>query len=54
MPVKGTQSMLEAIQMLDEYFAIYKAERRLKRIFTGLGVDKFVDMFTYRIHNLTP
>tara|TARA_R110002012_G_scaffold200522_1_gene369479 strand:- start:304 stop:627 length:324 start_codon:yes stop_codon:yes gene_type:complete len=54
MTSKGTQSMLEALQELDAYFAIDKAERRLKRVFTGLGVDKFIEMFTYRIQSLKP
>jgi|TARA_Y100001973_G_C5019976_1_gene242687 hypothetical protein len=51
---KGTQSMFEALQEIDAYYDIGRAEKRLKRIFTGLGVDKFIDMFTYRIQSLKP
>ena len=54
MSIKGSKSMFEALQELDSYYEIDRAEKRLKRVFTGLGVDKFIDMFTYRIHNLTP
>ena len=51
---RGSKSMHEALQELDSYYEIERAEKCLKRVFTGLGVDKFINMFTYRIHNLTP
>ena len=54
MALKGTKSMFEALQELDAYYDIERAEKCLRRVFTGLGVDKYIDMFTYRIHNLTP
>ena len=46
---EGTQSMFEALQELDSYYEMERAEKRLKRVFTGLGVDKCIDMFTYRV-----
>jgi len=51
---KGAQSMFEALGELDSYYEIGRAERRLKRLFTGLGVDKYINMFTYRIQSLKP
>lgn len=51
---EGTQSMFEALQELDSYYEMERAEKRLKRLFTGLGVDKYIDMFIYRIQSLKP
>ena len=54
MSIKSTKSMFEALQELDAYYEIDRAEKRLKRTFTGLGVDKYINMFTYRIQSLKP
>ena len=45
-------SMNEAIGEIDAYYAIEKVRKRFKRMFSGLGVDKYVDMYVYRLHSV--
>jgi len=45
-------SMHEAIGEIDAYFTIEKVRKRFKRMFSGLGVDKYVDMYVYRLHSV--
>ena len=45
-------SMHEAIGEIDAYYAIEKVRKRFKRMFSGLGVDKYIDMYVYRLHSV--
>ena len=54
MVIEGIKSMTEALQELDSYYELDRAEKRLKRVFAGLGVNRYIDMFTYRIQSLKP
>jgi len=45
-------SMHEAIEEIDAYYTIEKVIKRFKRLFTGLGVDKYVDMYIHRLHSV--
>jgi len=45
-------SMHEAIGEIEAYYTIEKVRKRFKRMFSGLGVDKYVDMYIYRLHSV--
>ncbi len=44
-------SMHEAIGEIDAYYAIEKVRKRFKRMFSGLGVDKYLRLFIYRLNS---
>jgi|10_taG_2_1085330.scaffolds.fasta_scaffold16588_2 hypothetical protein len=45
-------SMHEAIGEIEAYYTIEKVRKRFKRMFSGLGVDKYVEMYIYRLHSV--
>ena len=44
-------SMLEARQLIDWYFEKGRIKASLERTFAGLGVDKYLRLFIYRLNS---